>query len=179
MKDRGEEAETFDRLIGRMAQGETDAVRAFFDRYGRLLYAAALSLTHSPPLAEEAADGVLVRLWRDAGRIPKIRRPLSWLYTIARNQAKNVLRGERKAAPLSESACEETGFARVEAEDGFHSYIACLGERERRIMIFRFVEGLSFREIAEEMKLPLNTVSSMYYRALEKIRKKISALPQK
>ena len=41
MKDRGEEAETFDRLIGRMAQGETDAVRAFFDRYGRLLYAAA------------------------------------------------------------------------------------------------------------------------------------------
>ena len=37
----GEEAETFDRLIGRMAQGETDAVRAFFDRYGRLLYAAA------------------------------------------------------------------------------------------------------------------------------------------
>ena len=64
-------------------------------------------------------------------------------------------------------------------EDGFHSYIACLGERERRIMIFRFVEGLSFREIAEEMKLPLNTVSSMYYWALEKIRKKISALPQK
>lgn len=60
----------------------------------------------------------------------------------------------------------------MEAEDGFHSYIACLGERERRIMIFRFVEGLSFREIAEEMKLPLNTVSSMYYRALEKIRKK-------
>ncbi len=113
MKDRGEEAETFDRLIGRMAQGETDAVRAFFDRYGRLLYAAALSFTHSPPLAEEAVDGVLVRLWRDAGRIPKIRRPLSWLYTIARNQAKNVLRGERKAAPLAESACEETGFARA------------------------------------------------------------------
>ena len=109
----------------------------FLDRYGRLLYAAALSLTHSPPLAEEAVDGVLVRLWRDAGRIPKIRRPLGWLYTIARNQAKNVLRGERKAAPLSESVCEESGFARVEAEDGFQSYIACLGERERRIMIFR------------------------------------------
>lgn len=110
MKDRGEEAETLDRLIGRMAQGEADAVRAFFDRYGRLLYAAALSLTHSPPLAEEAVDGVLVRLWRDAGRIPKIRRPLGWLYTIARNQAKTVLRGSGRPLRFRRAPARRRGL---------------------------------------------------------------------
>ena len=40
-------------------------------------------------------------------------------------------------------------------------------------MIFRFVEDMTFKEIAYEVKEPLGNITVTYYRALEKIRKNL------
>ncbi len=44
-----------------------------------------------------------------------------------------------------------------------------LTEPERQIMEKRFIGGMTFKEIAAELELPLGTVTTAYYRALEKI----------
>ena len=42
-------------------------------------------------------------------------------------------------------------------------------------MIAKFVEKLTFKEIAKDFNKNINTVSTIYYRALEKIRKELEA----
>ena len=57
-------------------------------------------------------------------------------------------------------------------EDEFYSEIKGLNEIEQKVMIFKFIEDMSFKEISKELKMSLSSVSSIYYRALEKIKKK-------
>ena len=49
--------------------------------------------------------------------------------------------------------------------------ISILTEEEQTLMIEKFIEKLTFREIAEETGRNINAISAVYYRALEKVKK--------
>ena len=55
----------------------------------------------------------------------------------------------------------------------FYEKIEHLIEEEQDILTKRFVSGFTFKEIAEEDNKPTSTISSIYYRALEKVKNKL------
>ena len=158
----------FNRLIGKIAVKDEKALEALYDIYGKLIYVTAMTVTKSTLKADEIVDDVLVKIWKNADKLPKIKNPEGWLYSITVNCAKDKIKCEKQYVELFD--LQEDGSVGDYPEDDFYNKISTLDETEQEIMIMKFVEDLTFERIAKEMKKPLSTVTSTYYRALEKLK---------
>lgn len=168
------DAKQFNKLIKKIASKEKDALEIFYKFYGKFIYTSALSVTKSSFYADEVVNDVLVKIWRVSQRPLEIDNPRAWLYTLTTNCAKDKIKSVKQVEfALQRESDRETNeeVDKVLNEESFYYLISSLSEIERQIMIFRFVEDLSFKSISREMQMPLGTVTVYYYRALEKIRK--------
>lgn len=162
----------FQKLIRKIGRKEKNSLEDFYLSYGKLLYAAAFVITKSKHIADEIVNEVLFKIWQTASDLPIIKNPEGWLYTITTNCAKDKLKSEKAYSDIYGLDISVTGEEQILAEDKFFCYIAFLCEIEQQILIFRFIEDMSFDRIAKEMNMPLSTITSKYYRALDKIKNK-------
>ena len=166
----------FKKLISRIANKENSAFEEFYNLYGRLIQSAALATTRDTFMADEVVNDILLKIWQQAPDIKGIKRPRSWIYTITANHAKNLVKKTKEYIeifdidiPVSIKEVDE-----IHDESAFIYRLRNLNEKEQQIMILRFVEDMTFKEIAYEMKEPMGNITITYYRALEKIRKNLS-----
>ena len=159
----------FNKLIKRMARRDENALEEFYRIYGRLIYATAITALKSSVSADEVVDDLLIKIWKTADKLTKISNPEGWLYVLTVNSAKDKLKSEKQYAPLYDLK-EDAVTAEIQTDGDFYIQISNLNETEQEIMIMRFVEDLSFERIAREMEKPLSTITSTYYRALEKLK---------
>ena len=158
----------FNRLLGKIAVKDEKALEALYDIYGKLIYVTAMTVTKSTFKADEIVDDVLVKIWKNADKLPKIKNPEGWLYSITVNCAKDKIKCEKQYVELFD--LQEDGSVGDYPEDDFYNKISTLDETEQEIMILKFVDDLTFKKIAKAMGKPLSTITSVYYRALEKLK---------
>ena len=127
-----------------------------------------MTVTKSTFKADEIVDDVLVKIWKNADKLPKIKNPEGWLYSITVNCAKDKIKCEKQYVELFD--LQEDGSVGDYPEDDFYNKISTLDETEQEIMILKFVDDLTFKKIAKAMGKPLSTITSVYYRALEKLK---------
>lgn len=164
----------FYKLIKRIAAREVSALEIFYVQYGKLIYTAALVNTKSHQVADETVNDVLFKIWQLAPSLHKVKNPLGWLYVTSSNCAKDKIKNEKKIVEIFEIPDNDNEIERIAEDNEFYNEIAFLDDTEQQIMILRFVEDLSFDVISREIKKPLSTVTSIYYRALDKIKKKFN-----
>ncbi|MDE6411339.1 MAG: sigma-70 family RNA polymerase sigma factor [Clostridia bacterium] len=164
-----EEIKEFNHLIRKISLGDSNALEQFYKIYGRLIYISAFTITKSPYLADEVTDDILLKVWLNAKKLKKIKNVKGWLYTITVNCAKDKLRSESQAS-ISVGKEIHNPFEELMDKDEFLYDIACLNETEQKIVVFRLVEDMTFNDIAKIFKIPLSSVTSNYYRSLEKIK---------
>jgi RNA polymerase sigma-70 factor (ECF subfamily) len=148
----------------------------------------ARSVSRQLALAVDADDlvaGFFTRLFTDVRRPqPRVRRFLGLAHTAMRNDARNQLRQAARAqargqafqaslaAPPDPSAelaaaeqaaaCARLGvFVLALVGQCFHA----LSERDRRVLLLREVDGLSYEALAAALALPVNQVGSVLRRA--------------
>lgn len=168
---------TDDDLIRMYREGDSDAFDALFDRHHRCAYAFAFTMLRRRETAEEVMQEAFVAVARTArDYVPKGRfRP--WLMRIVRNMCLNRLSAERRRSrALAESGLDP---ALVEADDpgpleqlasderlaALQSLVGELPERQREAIALYALERMSYREVAEVMEVPLNTVKTLIHRA--------------
>lgn len=166
-----ETVEFFNKLIKKISRKDEKSFERLYELYGKLIYTTALTVSKSSFKAEEIVDDVLVKVWRTAKELPKIENPNGWLYQITANCAKDKLKADKKYSEYE--LFENDAQIDINIEDeSFYNLISELNEFEQEIMIFKFIKDMTFEMIAKEMKKPLSTISSTYYRALEKLNTK-------
>jgi RNA polymerase sigma-70 factor (ECF subfamily) len=131
-------------------------------------------------LAEDAAQEAFVRAWQ---HLPSYR-PRSafrnWLYRIATNAARDALRRERATADidtLTLAAADAGPEAVVEgAERGecVRQAVLALPPASQEVLILREYEGLSYRDIAETLSIPIGTVMSRLNYARSRLRESLA-----
>lgn len=173
------EAIKFSKMLRKIAKQDKGSLEEFYEEYGRFIYLSALSICKSLCLADEIVNDILVKIWNLSSQIKGIKNPKCWLYRITVNWTKDRLKSSR----LSERPCEhvgdlfgeyDRGFEKLFDGDEFNYFINSLDEEEQEIIILRLVQGLSFDYIAKYKGKPISTVSSLYYRSLNKIKSKIN-----
>lgn len=97
----------------------------------------------------------------------------TWLMKITMNCATNVVRKNKKVVYLNPTYEE---FIGSENEDILRSLslkdlIEGLEEHEKSIVLLRFYHNHTFKEISEQLEIPLGTAKSVLYRTLDKLRK--------
>jgi RNA polymerase sigma-70 factor (ECF subfamily) len=164
-------------LSARLAQdldGTFDAlVRGHADR----CYSIALRLLGDPSDAEEVAQDAFVRAYRALGRYPADRiRSLAlrpWLATITLNAARSRRRRPAERRPpisLDEARLEERADERPPTDTGLAALVAALPERYRAPIVLRYVDDLSYAEIAQALGRPEGTLKAQVHRGLALLR---------
>lgn len=75
-------------LVYRLLQKDMRAFEQLYDRHSRIVYGLLLRILQQAGTAEEVAQDVFLRLWRNAGHYDESRGPfVPWLLALARNRA--------------------------------------------------------------------------------------------
>ena len=170
-----------------IANGDERALRALYDRYGRIVYSVSYRVTADAHLAEECTQDVFVRVWRRARDFDPARARVStWLFAIARNRAIELWRA--RARRLDGRALDELDAGGVVDETSLDpaqvvaaadeavrvsEALASLPPEQLEAVQLAYFDGLSHGEIAERLRLPLGTVKGRIRLALERLRERV------
>lgn len=167
-----------DELVERMLAGDEQAA----DELIASLYPDILRycLWHAPnqSLAEDAAQETFLKAIRYFDRYVHRGKFRPFLYQIAANTCLD-LRRQRWFAHVpydempSEPAYDEAGFDRVESQAAWRARIRALPPELQEVVILRFGQELTLREIAAVVDAPLRTVQSRLRAALSRLKKTI------
>jgi RNA polymerase sigma-70 factor (ECF subfamily) len=130
----------------------------------------------------DLADDVLQDVWLDVFRsVNKLAQPAAfskWLYRIARDRAYRELRRPRPRW-LDETTDvdlhhQEADFSAEDAEQ-IHVLLGKLAPEHREVLLLRFMEDMSYQDIAEVIACPIGTIRSRIHyakRALQELMEK-------
>jgi len=175
---------TEDELL-RFRAGESDAVRAVYREYGRLVFAVCRNQLASQQLAEEATQQTFLKAWRAAGTVEAGKDLAPWLATIARRTAIDVYRQESRETtsalddvPAAHPAMVQAPVAIERTYDVWQVRQALdeLPDDERAIVQLQHLEGLTQTAVAQRLNLPVGTVKSRSYRAHKRLAEKLKHL---
>lgn len=168
---------TDDDLVRLYRDGDADAFDALFDRHHAAAYRFARSILGSAEDAREVLQESFLAVARTARDYTPRGRFRPWLLRIVRNRCLNRLAAERRRREVLggsvlefvDPASPEPGPpARLAAAESVAAVLAAFEELpdgpRQALALFTF-EGLEYREIAEVVDVPLNTVKTWIHRA--------------
>jgi RNA polymerase sigma-70 factor (ECF subfamily) len=167
-------------LISRARDGDQDAFRQLVERYQGAVYNLAYRMLGDPGDAEDAAQEIFVRIYRQLGRYDPARKFSTWTLAIATNYCIDQLRRRRmQLVPLeniipwarAREAGPEGEAITQEERDEVQRQITRLPEKYRAPLILRYFEELSIAEIAEVLGMPEGTVKTQIHRARKALGK--------
>ena len=175
-------------IIRKASQGDVDAFEVIYRQYSRFVYNVALRVVRTQEAAEEVVQEVFISVFRKLKDF-RFRASLkTWVYRITVNTALNMARKwSKEQKQMSEYQDQITAaeiypgpVAELDKEDAEKTVVALLGHlnpEQRACLVLRSIEGLSYQEIAETLKININTVRSRLKRAREALlalRKEVS-----
>lgn len=162
------------KLLKKIAKGKKGGLEEFYEIYGEMILITAMSLCHSKEKADEVVNTVLIKIWKQAESLQEREISEGWLYVTTVNCAKDKMR-EKVWLPLEETLISQNNeIDELIDRESFISMTEDLSNIEQELLVYKFAQGMTFKEIAKEMKQPLSTISSTYYRSLEKIKEKLT-----
>jgi RNA polymerase sigma-70 factor (ECF subfamily) len=149
-----------------------DRAEELFTEHSRRIYAYCLRQLGSPEEAEDAMQATYLNACRSllSGFEPEVAQ--AWLYKVAQNVCLTKQRSSwrRRRVERPEDIQEIQDFIAAPAECGDELFgigeaLAGLPEQQRRAILLREWQGLSYREVAEEMGLSQSAVETLIFRA--------------
>ena len=163
-------------LLAGVAAGDDDAMAAFVRRYQGRVYGLAYAIVGVAAVAEEVAQEAFVRAWRHAGNFDARRAKAStWLLTITRNVAIDVLRVRRELAtePVAMARLLLASGGDVDRVDDAQKVaeaLRSLPQEQAEAVLLSVHFGFTAREIGEHLEIPLGTAKTRIRTGLTRLR---------
>lgn len=157
-------------LLERVADGDRDAFEQFYDATADLVFGVARRVLIDRGLAAEVAQEVFLEVWRKAGGFEATRGSAkSWVAVMAKRRAIDVVRATQAARerdrihpvgvvepgdPVGDAVSDHEDRSRVS------DALGALTDLQREALDLAFFRGLTHREVAAELDVPLGTVKT-------------------
>jgi len=167
--------ETDEYYVERCLDGHPDDFRYIVRRYQSVLLAHLAGKLGDKDRAEEAAQESLVRAYFNMSRLNKPGSFFPWLLGIADRVAKEHQRKEqlRRQREVIRSFSDEAPSPELSQDYGLEAAIAELPEGYRQVVLLRYYGGRSCSQVAEQLDMPLGTVTKTLSRAYAMLRKSL------
>jgi RNA polymerase sigma-70 factor (ECF subfamily) len=171
-----------DLLVAVATRRDRQAYSELFVYYAPRVKSYLMRLGADGGSAEEIAQDVMVTVWRKAELFDRTQATVStWIFRIARNRRIDVFRHARKPdldpeEPMVLPAGVEAPGERLEAKEAegrVRDALQELPEEQLTMLKLAFYEGLSHREIADRLAVPLGTVKSRIRLAFLKMKSRL------
>lgn len=171
-------------IVPLLQKGDRTAFETIYRLYSNNLYIIAHSYTGDQYIAEDLVQEVFVRLW-DQRKNLNIQSTLNgYLFMMIKNKCLDHLRKPRKTLSLEESemlleerinyyALQDEAASQMietELEKSIHDAIELLPEACKAVFLKTRMEGLKYREAADELNISVKTVESHMTKALKHMR---------
>ncbi|HET6997949.1 MAG TPA: sigma-70 family RNA polymerase sigma factor [Solirubrobacterales bacterium] len=162
---------------------DPEAFEVFYDRHGGVAYSLAYRIVGERGAAEDVTQEAFISIWRSGARFDRARGSVrSWMLSIVRNRAIDMLRSRAGKAPKlafdddavleqrpSEELTEEEAMRRETAGEVRDALGGLPGE-QAKVLELAYFGGFSQSEISRMLGVPLGTVKGRMRLGLEKIR---------
>lgn len=167
-------------LMRAVASGDRTAFRHLYDATQAKLYGVVLRILRERASAEDALQEIYVRIWDKAADFdPGKASAMTWMATIARNRAIDILRSARTAIGASEQDIEDLPAETAEPLQERHRseelrrLLACLAgldEERRQMILLAYYRGTTREALSRRFERPVPTVKTLLHRGLAQLR---------
>ena len=173
------------RTIAACQRGDREALRVLFEEYKDRVYSIALySLSGDEMAAGDATQQVFLKLMTRIGQFRGDAEFATWLYRLVVNTCHDEHRKQRRFVPLADSFLQTSAggesprasYARKELAGRVQTAVAELKPKLRWPILLKYVEGLSYEEIAQVLNCSKGTVASRLNRAHKALGRRLSHL---
>ena len=178
--------ETFDvdAALSACARGDAEALRRLYDNMSPLLMGVALRIVRRRDVANDVLHDAFIQVWHRAGTFDPARGAgRTWLASIVRHRALNVMRRIGREQPLDEDELAEQPLDEPSALErlvlaadagALHRCLQELDPDRRTTIVLAYADGLSHTQIAARLGTPVGTIKSWVRRSLEALRRCLS-----
>jgi RNA polymerase sigma-70 factor (ECF subfamily) len=179
-------------LMEAIRRGDHQAFAQLYDRHAAQVYALCLRVLHRDSEAEAVVSDVFWEIWQKPASFDATRGSCrTYLLTVARSRAIDRWRASatrsRKTEDAGKAAAEQTQDDQLredpaqralvsERQEAVRQEIRQLESKQRDALQLAYFEGLTHREIAERLELPLGTVKTHIRNGLRVLRSALKSL---
>jgi RNA polymerase sigma factor (sigma-70 family) len=175
-------------LVRRLREADGSALSQLYRRFGRPCYSLARRICADEQLAEDVVQEVFLTLWRDPTRFDPSRGGFAtWLLTLIHHKAVDAVRRESTIrrrmvatpeagedwSPTPVPGADQAAMARVAAGQ-VRAALHHLPVEQRQVLALAYFGGHTQREIAVLTGVPLGTVKSRMFTAVQRLRALLS-----
>jgi RNA polymerase sigma-70 factor (ECF subfamily) len=177
-----------EKLIRTTLGGDMTAFGTLVERYWNMVVALAMSKVGEPTEAEDVAQESFLKAYSQLHSLRKPSRFAAWLSRITLQQCSNTIRGRIRCRTAL--GCKATGIEELDTKAAnpcndrltsgqrhfIRERIQRLPEKFQKLIVMRFVGGLSAVQIAEQLGKRPGTVRVWLHRACNILRKDLSPI---
>jgi RNA polymerase sigma-70 factor, ECF subfamily len=181
------------KIIREILDGNPNAYRSLVERYQGRIYNVIFGMVRDRDEAEELTQEAFVKAFRNLQGFRQEARFYTWLCRIAINLSIDFLRKRKRHATFSfdESIGVKEGGELADSHNLGNPHeelqnkeirkriietVEKLPEEQKRVLVLREIDGLSYREISEILGIPEGTVMSRLYYARKKLQAELQDL---
>lgn len=166
------------------------AFRSLYQATSPKLFGFALRILGKHELAEEALQDGFVSIWHSAAAYqPHLAAPMTWMATIVRNKALDILRRTDEAVEIDANEFntdimnamqdpQPTAAETVESTSDARALAHCMAALEKlhqQAIGMAYLHELSHSEVAQRLGIPIGTVKTWIRRGLERLKSCMAA----
>ncbi|MGA2534313.1 MAG: sigma-70 family RNA polymerase sigma factor [Candidatus Aminicenantales bacterium] len=171
------------RIVLAAQRGDEEAFRELYQTYRDPIWTLINSLVGDPLQAQDLLQNVFFKAFRGLGGFRFQSGLFTWIYRIAHNECRNHLR--KRSIPLlplesvlgSQAEIDRTRVSdRSEARKAaLRAAVMELPFKMREVIVLKYLEGLSYKEMSRILGCPPGTVASRLNRALTELEGRLRA----
>ena len=172
-------------LLRNTANKDAQSFRQLYELTSPKLFGFVLRILIKHEWAEEALQESFVSIWNNAASYQSsLAAPMTWMTTIVRNKAFDILRRHNSALDIDGTTIDQEITENMESAahtppeslqltQGAHELARCfkgLEGLQRQSIVLAYYHDFSHSEIAGQLQLPIGTVKTWIRRGLERLR---------
>ena len=175
-----------ERVIEACRDGDREAFRLLFEAYkDRVFSIAVYTFDGDETAASDVAQQVFLKLMTNIGQFRGDSAFTTWLYRMVLNACIDERRRRRRFLPIGDlipvsrlvdRKPQERQYARVELADCIKAAIAELKPKLRMAILLKYIEGLSYEEMADVLGCSKGTVASRLNRGHQELARRLGHL---
>jgi len=168
------------RLLSLVRERDRRAFEELYRKYQTRLARFVGNLVRQPQIVEEVLDDTLMVVWERAADFKGESKLSTWIFAIAYRKAMKATR--RYDAPIEDNGAENRASQEADPEEAFgqarlhrllRAAMADLSADHRGVVELTYFQDLSYREIAEIMDCPVDTVKTRMFYARRQLKQRL------
>ena len=176
-------------LIAAAQQGDRAAFKVIYENHRDRVYNLVFYCLKDERLIEDVLQNVFLKVYRGLPGFRFEANLATWIYRVTINECQNQnRRGNARHVPIETilgsgeevdpSSTPDDWHARNERREIVQRAVLQLSPKLRAVVVLKYLEGLSYDEIAETLECAPGTVASRLNRALEELESRLHPLKQ-